>query len=122
MFFEYTSVEWGEHWCGGVENGYRLEVGAFAALTGFLAILRADTFHLGPDQRMAKKRRVIVTFAARQTVQARAPRTMGGLMLGGDEEHGESEGMDGGTHVDFVSDMGSDRLDMAVPVFKNWGR
>lgn len=43
-------------------------------------------------------------------------------MLGDDEGHGPDEAMEWGTDADLVSDMGSDRLDMAVPVFNNWGR
>ena len=122
MFFEHTSGEWGEHRWRGVKNGYKLEISTFAALAGFLAILRADAFHLEPDQRREKQRRVIGTFAARQTVQARAPRTMGGFILPDDEGHGEKEDVERGTDADLVSDMGSDRLDMAVPVFNNWRR
>lgn len=53
-----------------------LDVGAFAALTLFLAVFCTDTFHLGTRMREAWEWGAMtrLTFAARHTVQARAPR------------------------------------------------
>jgi len=68
------------------KKGIILHVGAFAALTLFLTVLGAHAFHLDS----VKIRRKYTegessTLAARQTVQARAPRTTGAFELTNDE-------------------------------------
>jgi hypothetical protein len=59
-----------------------LDVGALAALALFLAVFRADAFHLGTGMRAdGREEGRRLTFAARQTVQALAPRTTWGFGL-----------------------------------------
>jgi hypothetical protein len=58
-----------------------LDVGAFAALTWLLAVFCTNAFHLEEGEARSVVVHAKLAFAARQTVQARAPRTTGALEL-----------------------------------------
>jgi hypothetical protein len=81
VLFKDTSRENMGSWPVVEERRDILDIGAFATLTLLLTILSTDTFHLEKKVRaeLTKKDGRWSTFAARQVVHARAPRTMGGL-------------------------------------------
>lgn len=88
VFFEHAPGMTGERG-GGKLEGNLLDVSTLATLAWLLTVFCADTFHLDEDERRSGPVAAKLTFAARQTVQARAPRTTGALEL-----HWMSKGQD----------------------------
>ena len=90
-----------------ITGSYGLDVGTFAPLTWLGAIFGANTLHLDGRQIRLSQDGGVLTFAARQTVHALAPRTTGGFLW----RYRSAKQRGGSGTTDFAGVSGVERWD-----------